>query len=137
MGSRTIRRESKPPKPLDLVHPDAAANLEDGQLAVVLDDPQLESRANAALYDVKVTPDTPSPIQAPAEVDFTWSDGHLSVVKKIKFDTSYIANISVSADLDGRPLGASIAWRGGFGEPARSVDAAVRPRKRFLVSAEN
>jgi YidC/Oxa1 family membrane protein insertase len=108
--------ESKPAKPLDLVHPDAAAQFGGWPLAVVLDDAQLESRANAALYEVTVTPDSPGPIQAPAEVDFAWSDGHLSVVKKIKFDTSYIANITVSAELDGRPVAAAIAWRGGFGD---------------------
>lgn len=108
--------ESKPPKPLDLVHPDAAAQFGGWPLAIVLDDPQLESRANAGLYEVKVTPDAPGPIQAPAEVDFTWSDGHLSVVKKIKFDNTYIANISVSVELDGRPVAAAIAWRGGFGD---------------------
>jgi YidC/Oxa1 family membrane protein insertase len=108
--------ESKPPKPLDLVHPDAAAQFGGWPLAVVLDDPQLESRANAALYEVKVTPDLPGAIQAPAEVDFTWSDGHLSVAKKIKFDNTYIADITVSVELDGRPVAAAIAWRGGFGD---------------------
>lgn len=108
--------ESKPPKKLDLVHPDAAAQFGGWPLAVVLDDAQLESRANSALYDVTVTPDSPGPIQAPAEVDFTWSDGHLSVVKKIKFDNTYIANITVSVELDGRPVAAALAWRGGFGD---------------------
>jgi YidC/Oxa1 family membrane protein insertase len=112
--------ESTPPKPLDLVHPDAAAQFGGWPLAVVLDDPNLESRANAGLYEVKVTPDTPGTIQipaeAPAEVDFTWSDGHLSVVKKIKFDNTYIADISVSVELDGRPVSSALAWRGGFGD---------------------
>jgi YidC/Oxa1 family membrane protein insertase len=109
--------ESVPPKKLDLVHPEAAAQFGGWPLALVLDDPNLESRANAGLYEVKVTPDTPGAIQAPAEVDFTWSDGHLSVVKKIKFDTTYIADIHVSVELDGRPVSAALAWRGGFGDP--------------------
>ena len=108
--------ESTPPKKLDLVHPDAATQFGGWPLAVVMDDPQLESRANAGLYEVKVTPDTPGPIQAPAEVDLTWSDGHLSVVKKIKFDNTYIADVHVSVELDGRPVSAAIAWRGGFGD---------------------
>jgi len=108
--------ESTPPKKLDLVHPDAAAQFGGWPLAVVMDDAQLESRANAGLYEVKVTPDTPGAIQAPAEVDFNWSDGHLSVVKKIKFDNTYIADISVSVELDGRPVSAALAWRGGFGD---------------------
>jgi YidC/Oxa1 family membrane protein insertase len=108
--------ESVPPKKLDLVHADAAAQFGGWPLAVVMDDPQLESRANAGLYEVKVTPDTPGAIQAPAEVDFSWSDGHLSVTKKIRFDITYIADVSVSVELDGRPVAAAIAWRGGFGD---------------------
>ena len=109
--------ESTPPKKLDLVHPEAAAQFGGWPLAVVLDDPNLESRANAGLYEVSVTPDLPEPIQAPVEVDFTWSDGHLSVVKKFKFDNTYIANVHVSVELDGRPVSAALAWRGGFGDP--------------------
>jgi YidC/Oxa1 family membrane protein insertase len=109
--------ESTPPKKLDLVHPEAAAQFGGWPLALVLDDPNLESRANAGLYEVSVTPDLPTPIQAPAEVDFTWSDGHLSVVKKIKFDNTYIADVHVSVELDGRPVAAALAWRGGFGDP--------------------
>jgi YidC/Oxa1 family membrane protein insertase len=109
--------ESVPPKKLDLVHADAAAQFGGWPLAIVMDDAQLESRANAALYEVSVRPDTPGAIQAPAEVDFTWSDGHLSVVKKIKFDNTYVANVQVSVELDGRPVPAALAWRGGFGDP--------------------
>jgi YidC/Oxa1 family membrane protein insertase len=108
--------ESIPPQKLDLVHPLVATQFGGWPLALVLDDPQLESRANAGLYEVKVTPDTPGAIQAPAEVDFTWSDGHLSVVKKIKFDNTYIADVHVSVELDGRPISAALAWRGGFGD---------------------
>jgi YidC/Oxa1 family membrane protein insertase len=109
--------ESTPPRALDLVHADAAAQFGGWPLAVVMDDAQLESRANSALYEVTVTPDSPGTIQAPAEVDFTWSDGHLSITKKLKFDTSYIANIQITAELDGRPVAAALAWRGGFGDP--------------------
>ena len=109
--------ESTPPRPLDLVHADAAAQFGGWPLAIVMDDPQLESRANSGLYEVTVAPDLPGAIQAPAEIDFTWSDGHLSVTKQIKFDISYIANIHVDVELDGRPVPAALAWRGGFGDP--------------------
>ncbi len=84
--------ESTPPKKLDIVHPDVATQFGGWPLSVVMDDPQLESRANAALYEVSGA-STSGALQAPAEVDFTWSDGHLSVTKKIKFDSSYIAEI--------------------------------------------
>ncbi len=129
--------ESTPPKKLDLVHPDAATQFGGWPLSVVLDDPQLESRANAALYEVKVTPRHSGALQAPAEVDFTWSDGHLSVTKKIKFDSTYIAEIHLSVELDGRPMPAALAWRGGFGDPGAFRGRGSTPHKRFTISAEN
>src|SRR3984957_13810661 len=55
---------------------------------------------------------------APTEVDMHWSDGHLDVTKKIKFDLNYEINVEVAAALDGKPLPVAIAWRGGFGDKA-------------------
>jgi YidC/Oxa1 family membrane protein insertase len=55
---------------------------------------------------------------APTEVDMHWSDGHLDVTKKIKFDLNYQINVEVAAALDGKPLPVAIAWRGGFGDKA-------------------
>ncbi len=68
-----------PPKPLDLVNTAAAEQLKAWPLSVRLDDPKLDAEANSALYTV-----TPSgaTLQAPAEVDFEWSDGHLQVSKQ-------------------------------------------------------
>jgi YidC/Oxa1 family membrane protein insertase len=51
-------------------------------------------------------------------VDFAWSDGHLSITKKLKFDASYAVSVAVAVELDGHPVAASIAWRGGFGDPS-------------------
>jgi YidC/Oxa1 family membrane protein insertase len=106
--------DQKPPRPLDLVNPDSAQEL-GWPFSLMLSDPQLEARANSALYDV--TPALEN-LAAPAEITFHWSDGHLDVTKKLKFTQDYQMSIEVSASLDGRPLAPAIAWRGGFGDKA-------------------
>ncbi len=104
----------KTPQPLDLVNPDAAQEL-GWPLSLMLSDPQLETRANTALYEV--TPGSEN-LHAPAEITFHWSDGHLDVTKKLKFAQDYQMSLDVSASLDGRPLSPAVAWRGGFGDKA-------------------
>lgn len=106
--------DQKTPQPLDLVNPDAAQEL-GWPLSLMLSDPQLETWANTALYEV--TPGSES-LNAPAEITFHWSDGHLDVTKKLKFAQDYQVSIEVSASLDGRPLSPAVAWRGGFGDKA-------------------
>ncbi len=104
--------DHKPPRILDVVHSDAAQT-GGWPFSLVLDDAQLESAANAALYEV--TPGGRS-LQAPAEIQFAWSDGRLAVSKRLKFDRSYIVQIETSVALDGKPLTHGVAWRGGFGD---------------------
>jgi YidC/Oxa1 family membrane protein insertase len=106
--------DQKPPRPLDLVNSDVAQEL-GWPLSLMLPDAQLEAQANSALYDV--TPDSEN-LNAPAEITFHWSDGHLEVTKKLKFQQDYEMSIEVSASLDGKPLAPAIAWRGGFGDKA-------------------
>jgi YidC/Oxa1 family membrane protein insertase len=107
------RDNETPPKPLELVNSAAAKQLKAWPLSVRLDDPKLDAAANSGLYEVTASSND---LHAPAEVDFEWSDGHLDVVKKFKFDSGYRADLSVSATLDGNALPAGIAWRGGFGD---------------------
>jgi YidC/Oxa1 family membrane protein insertase len=108
----------KKPEELDVVHSQTGA-LYGWPLSLTMDDSQLETRANTGLYEVSVTPASSSDtIQAPCEVDFAWSDGHLSVTKKLKFDATNTVSLAVDAELDGHPVPASVAWRGGFGDPA-------------------
>jgi YidC/Oxa1 family membrane protein insertase len=106
--------DQKTPQPLDLVNSDVAQEL-GWPLSLLLSDPQLEARANSALYDV--TPGSEN-LDAPAEITFHWSDGHLDVTKKLKFQLDYLLSIEVSASLDGQPLAPAVAWRGGFGDKA-------------------
>jgi len=106
--------DEKPPRPLDLVNADAAQEL-GWPLSVQLPDTALQDQANAALYEV--TPGA-GELQAPAEISFHWSDGHLDVTKRLKFSLSYEASLEIAATLDGRPLAPAVAWLGGFGDKA-------------------
>jgi YidC/Oxa1 family membrane protein insertase len=104
--------DQKPPQPLELVNEDASAQL-GWPLSVLLSDPQLQSRANSALY--QITPSDPN-VTAPCEITFHWSDGHLEITKKLNFTQDYQMSLDVSASLDGRPIPVALAWRGGFGD---------------------
>jgi YidC/Oxa1 family membrane protein insertase len=106
--------DQKPPHLLDLVNSAAAQQL-GWPFSLVLSDAQLEAKANSALY--QVTPDQPN-WSAPGEVTFHWSDGHLDVTKKLIFDLNYEMAAEVSVLLDGNPIPAALAWRGGFGDRA-------------------
>ena len=106
--------EETPPRPLDLVDPDAAKEV-GWPFSLVLADKQLEAEANSALYEMTPSAENAS---APVEVTFHWSDGHLDVTKKLKFAQDYQLSIEVGVTLDGTPLPATVAWRGGFGDRA-------------------
>ena len=106
--------DQKPPHLLDLVN-NAAAQQLGWPFSLVLSDAQLEAKANSALYEV--TPDQPN-LSAPGEVAFHWSDGHLDVTKKLIFGMNYEMATEVSVLLDGNPIPAALAWRGGFGDRA-------------------
>jgi len=106
--------DQKPPHLLDLVN-NAAAQQLGWPFSLVLSDAQLEAKANSALYEV--TPDQ-SNLSAPSEVTFHWSDGHLDVTKKLTFGLNYEMTAEVAVLLDGNPIPAGLAWRGGFGDRA-------------------
>src|SRR5579862_9240571 len=106
--------DQKPPHLLDLVNTAAAQQL-GWPFSLVLSDAQLETKANSALYEV--TPDQLN-LAAPVEVAFHWSDGHLDVTKKLSFGSDYEMTAEVSVLLDGKPIPAALAWRGGFGDRA-------------------
>ena len=105
--------DSKPQKVLDVVHPDAAQQTGGWPFALVLDDAQLESAVNAGLYQVSAAGDS---LSAPADLDFSWSDGHLEVTKHFHFDHTYVVRVETSVKLNGAPVTAGLAWLGGFGD---------------------
>jgi YidC/Oxa1 family membrane protein insertase len=122
--------DSKPQRVLDVVHPQAAEQVGGWPFALVLDDPQLESQANSALY-VAWVPEPgahegdlaahyailpANPLTAPAELQFVWSDGHLEVTKNFRFDHSYVVRVETTVKFNGTPIKAGLAWLGGFGD---------------------
>lgn len=100
-------------KALDLVHPAVSQQSGKWPLMLALADSQQETSANSALYQMTPAAGT---VQAPAEVEFAWSDGHLAVSKRLKFAVDYVVSIETSVTLDGKPVPHSIAWQGGFGD---------------------
>ena len=110
---KKYRDDAKPPRTLDLVHPESSEMTGGWPLSMVFDDPQLEKAANTGLY--KISGDSAS-LEAPADVTFTWSDGHLEISKKFHFDHSYVVNVETTATNNGSPVLAGLAWRGGFGD---------------------
>ena len=125
---RKFTDDHTPPRTLDLVHPEAAQQEGGWPFSIALDDPQQESVVNNALFEIKssgTVPEAGAVLRAPAEVVFTWSDGHLEVTKRLKFSESYIVDVQTSVSLDGQPLQYGLAWRGGFGD-ATAYRAALQ-----------
>jgi YidC/Oxa1 family membrane protein insertase len=110
---KNYKDDAKPQHVLDVVHPEASQQTGGWPFAVVLDDEQLQSAANAGLYQISSDSTT---LHAPAEVDFTWSDGHLEVTKHFRFDHTYVVRVETSAKLNGSPIPVGTGWLGGFGD---------------------
>jgi YidC/Oxa1 family membrane protein insertase len=109
--------DNKPQRVLDVVHPEAAQQIGGWPFSLVLDNADLEKTANNGLFKlVSGNAGNTNPISAPADVQFSWSDGHLEITKHFHFDTSYVVRVDVTAKLDGKPLEAGLAWLGGFGD---------------------
>ncbi|HEX8835541.1 MAG TPA: membrane protein insertase YidC [Candidatus Acidoferrum sp.] len=104
---------SRPPCVLDLVHPLASEQTGGWPFGLILDDEQLQNAANGGLYQISTSANT---LDAPAEVEFTWSDGHLEVTKRFHFDHTYVVHAETSVKLSGSPIKAGLAWLGGFGD---------------------
>ncbi len=127
---KNYRDDSKPPKVLDVVHPEAAQQTGGWPFSLVLNDEQLEKQADSGLFQAWVAEPSagaassaqayavlpPNPLKAPTELQLVWSDGHLEITKQFKFDHSYVVRVETTAKLNGAPIPAGLAWRGGFGD---------------------
>ncbi|HSC44336.1 MAG TPA: membrane protein insertase YidC, partial [Candidatus Acidoferrum sp.] len=118
---KKYRDDAKPPRTLDLVHQDASTQVVAWPLSVALSNNDLDAAANSGLF-LATSKNEPAAatLSAPADLDFSWSDGHLEVTKHFRFDDSYVVHTEVSAKLDGKPITAGLAWLGGFGDPTVS-----------------
>jgi YidC/Oxa1 family membrane protein insertase len=110
---KKYKDDQKPPQTLDLVHEHSAELTHGWPFSLIFADPQLQTDANTGLY--KISTDSPS-LNAPADVTFTWSDGHLEVIKKFHFDHSYMVDMQTTTTYNGAPVMAGVAWLGGFGD---------------------
>jgi YidC/Oxa1 family membrane protein insertase len=110
---KNYKDDAKPQRTLDLVHAQASQQTGGWPFALVLDDEQLQNAANWGFY--QVTSDGGN-LQAPADVELAWSDGHLEVTKHFHFDHSYVVRVTTSAKLNGKPITAGLGWLGGFGD---------------------
>ena len=115
---KKYKDDAKPPRVLDVVHPEASQELNGWPLSVSLSDANLDQTAAGGLFQVTSQggASAPATVSAPAELNFTWSDGHLEVTKHFKFDHSYVVQTEVTAKLDGKPVTAGLTWLGGFGD---------------------
>jgi YidC/Oxa1 family membrane protein insertase len=114
--------DSKPQRVLDVVHPEAAQQTGGWPFALVLDDEQLQSAANGGLYQISSPAST---LQAPADAEFSWSDGHLEVTKHFRFDHTYVVRVDTTVRMNGATVTAGLAWLGGFGDLTVSNPAPI------------
>src|SRR5712671_933688 len=98
---KNYKDDAKPQRVLDVVHPDASEQTGGWPFSVVLDDEQLQNAVNGGLYQIS-SPATS--LQAPADLDLTWSDGHLEVTKHFHFDHTYVVRVETSVKLNGNPI---------------------------------
>jgi YidC/Oxa1 family membrane protein insertase len=110
---KNYKDDAKPQRVLDVVHPDASQQTGGWPFSVVLDDEQLQNAAIGGFYQIS-SPATS--LQAPADVELTWSDGHLEVTKHFRFDHTYVIRVEASVKLNGKPITAGLGWLGGFGD---------------------
>jgi len=114
--------DSKPPRVLDVVHSEAAEQTSGWPLSVELDNEELQTAANTGLYQIS----TPAAhLNAPADAQFSWSDGHLEITKHLHFDHSYVVRMETSAKVNGAPVHSGVAWLGGFGDLTVSNPAPI------------
>lgn len=127
-------------QPLELVNAEAAQQVGAWPFSLAVDDAALEAQVNGALYEM--TPGE-GPLRAPAEVAFEWSDGHVQVTKRLKFEASYVVVLETSLTVDGKPVAHAAAWRGGFGDTTEFAHADLvkvifrESQKLHVLEAKN
>lgn len=71
----------------------------------MMDDPQREQAANTGLYRVS---NNSFSLQAPTDLTFTWSDGHLEISKTFHFDHSYVVSAQIGTRVNGAQVFAGL-----------------------------
>src|SRR3989440_7572470 len=125
---KNYKDDAKPQRVLDVVHPEASQQTGGWPFSLVLDDEQLQNAANGGLYQISADGTN---LPAPADVDLTWSDGHLEVMKRFHFDHTYVVRVETSAKFNGNPIKAGLGWLGGFGDLTVTNPASVETVTRY------
>jgi len=102
-------------------------------LSLRLQDRELEQRVNDALF--VLSPDV-ADLQAPGELTFEWSDGHVAVRKRFRFERGYSVGLDTHVLREGKPLSTAWAWRGGFGEHTGPENTSGGLEAQVFVRAE-
>jgi len=97
--------------PLDLVNQAAAAKF-GYPLSLWTYDEALRSKLSSALYVGSAS----GTLNAPAKLEFEYSDGGLSVRKTLEFDHSYVVRVQTAVFQNDAPVYAFPAWPSGFGD---------------------
>lgn len=110
---KKYKDDAKPQRVLDLVHPDAAQQVGGWPFALVVDDEAVQKAVNTGLFVSSVSGGA---LRAPADAEFSWSDGKIEVTKTFHFDHSYVVQVETSVKVNGVPVKAGLGWLGGFGD---------------------
>lgn len=105
-------------KPLDMVQPQAAEQF-GLPLALFTYEPALTTQLNQALYQLTVEgaqPTATGAVLAPTTLVFHYAANGLDVVKRFKFDSSYVVDIETHVLRNGAPVRALVAWPAGLGD---------------------
>ncbi|HEX6505590.1 MAG TPA: membrane protein insertase YidC [Terriglobales bacterium] len=106
--------------PLELVNVAAAAKY--GQpLSLFTYDEPLRAKVNSVLYQPSVT----GLQRAPQEITFEFADQDLSIVKKFRFDHSYVVNVETSVRNKGADVTAFPMWPSGLGDETSPASYAA------------
>jgi YidC/Oxa1 family membrane protein insertase len=117
-------------KPLDLVNQTAAAKF-GYPLSLWSYDDGLRDKLNSALYVASAN----GTFNAPAKLEFEYSDGSVSVRKTLEFDHSYVLHVQTSVFQNGAPLYAFPSWPAGFGDQT-SLAAYASGQIEYQVNAD-
>jgi YidC/Oxa1 family membrane protein insertase len=112
-------------KPLDVVDPAACKQL-GYPMSIRTSDTSLNQKVNQALYVAQPSGTT---LKAPATLEFTYSDGHVQILKKFTFGSDYMVQASVSVGQDQHYVPVRVAWVGGLGDHSLSEEAEIAQSK--------
>jgi YidC/Oxa1 family membrane protein insertase len=115
---------------LDLVNQPAAAKF-GYPLSLWTYDDALRSKLSSALYVSSAS----GTLNAPAKIEFEYSDSGLTVRKSLEFDHSYVIHVQTSVFQNDAPVYAFPAWPSGFGDQT-NLAAWASSQIEYQVNAD-